>query len=401
MDKNVIVAVAYFLFHYHYFALVTTVLQRPRMSKKLVVATFLLNYAVFFVCSVLEFNLIFNWALFFLVLLGETVCLCGGSWRSSLLLSLSGILCGLGVNILCRCMVAIVIDQPLSVFDNNVSSAYNLKFLPVLLGFLLGSVVFYRMAQPESAARLRALISYPEHLHFQLELTGGMFLYLCLNLMLYQSNADGVLLKLWGMKSSAFALTGFYLGMRYSLRMCQLSDYREKNRVIRRELIRSRQKEAQLRVIAYQDALTGVYNRQSARKRLDTLLEQDVRFALCFIDLDGLKRVNDEFGHTEGDRYLTTAAHEIAQACRGSDDFLARYGGDEFLLLLTNISAAEAEARVRLADQRLQQLSDSAEYPFSMSLSCGVVESDGKMTVDALLSEADDAMYHDKQNRTK
>lgn len=399
MFQNAIIAGAYFYFHYRYIALVSTTLQRPYMAKVHVAGTFLLNYALFIACSILELNLLLNWGLFFLFLLGETVVYCKSGWRTALFFSLTGILYGLSINIFCRCVVAIATGEPLHAFDNNISSVGNLKPAPIFLGFLLGGLVLHLMARAKPVQQLRTLIGHPEHLAFQLELMGGMFLYLFLNLLLYQSRGNGILLKLWGIKSCVFSLAGFYLGLRYSLKMCRLSDYREQNRAIQRELIQREQTEARLRTVAYQDALTGAFNRQYACQRLEELLRQGTRFTLCFLDLDDLKGVNDRFGHAEGDHYLITAARELAGICREGSDLLARYGGDEFLLLFPGAAAAVVEERLGQVDQRLRKMGGSQEFPFSMSISYGAVESSDGADANALLAAADEAMYRRKRAR--
>lgn len=399
MFKNLIVAAAYFYFHCRYFAMPTVTLQRPHMAKLLMIGTFLLNYALFTACSILELNLILNWALFFLFLFVESVLYCRNGWRTALFFSLSGILYGLSINIFCRCVVAIVTGQPLSAFDNNISSVGNLKSVPVFLGFAIGGAVLHLMTRPKNVQRLRALIAQPEHLNFQLELMGGMFLYLFLNLLLYQSEGEGVLLKLWGIKSCVFSLAGFFLGLRYSLKMCQLSSYREQNRAIQRELAQSEQKEALLRVIAYRDTLTGAYNRQYAHDHLETLIRQDIAFTLCFLDLDDLKGVNDRYGHGAGDRYLTAAARALSYACREDRDLLARYGGDEFLLIFLGTGPSVVESRIQQVNQKLLELHRSGEYPYPMSLSYGIVKSGDAADVEGLLSAADAAMYHKKRDK--
>lgn len=400
MLKNVFVAIAYFYFHCRYLALVAVTLRRPRIAKPFVVATYFLNYMLFFVCSVLELNLIFNWALFFLLLLGETLHFCKTKGNIALFFSLSGILFGLSVNIFCRCVVAIVIDQPLTMFDNRVSDG-SLKFLPVFLGFFLGGLIMHILAQPGLVRQLRDLIEHPEHLVFQLELMAVMYIYLSLNLLLYQSQGDSTLLKLWGIKSCVFAMTGFYLGLRYSLRMCRLSDYREQNRVIERELTESERVEAQLRTIAYRDPLTGAYNRHYAQERLEVMMAQNIPFALCFLDLDDLKGVNDGYGHEGGDRYIVAAAQELVGTCRENRDILARFGGDEFLLVFPGADTSVVEARLQQVNQQLQNRSGSEEHPYAMSLSFGVVASSAAADVETLLAAADEAMYNNKRARRR
>lgn len=394
---NLAAATAYFYFNWRYFAWTSAVLRLPRRRNLPVVGAFFLNYGLFVLCSILELNLIVNWALFFLLLWGETQLYCRCGWRASLYFSLSGILYGLTVNIFCRCAVAIAISQPLTAFDNHITSVGNLKALPVFLGFVLGGAVLHAMAGPRRVEKVQTLIDHPRHLAFQLELMAGMFLYLFLNLLLYQSGGNSVLLKLWGIKSCVFSLVGSHLGLRYALQMCRLSDYREKNRAIQRELLQHEREEEKLRSIAYRDVLTGVYNRQYALDELERLLQAGAPFALCFLDLDDLKGVNDRHGHAEGDRYLLTVARELAHTCRQEGDLLARYGGDEFLLLCPGAAAATIEARMQQVDQRLQALSREGAVPFPMSVSYGAVDGGQAHDRETLMRAADDSMYRRKR----
>lgn len=391
--------VAYFYFNWRYFALAAASLRLPRMAKLPVFGSFLLNFGLFFICSVLELNLICNWAVFFFLLFAETMLYGKCRGRNALLLSLIGTLYGLAMNIFCRCAVAIAIQQPLRAFDNHVSSAGNYKVLPVLLGFLLGGAALHLFAKPAQTRRLQVLFRHPKHLPFQLELMGVMFLYLFLNLLLYQSRGNGMLLKLWGIKSCVFALMGTYLGMRYSLQMCGLSDYREQNRAIQRELVQKEREERALRAIAYRDVLTGAYNRPYALETMARLLEQQSPFTLCFMDLDHLKEVNDRHGHAAGDRYLVTAARELMRVCRKERDLLFRYGGDEFLILFADASVSVAEERLQLVNGRLAEMCRRGEVPFSMSVSYGAVDSAAAADAGALIHAADQKMYTRKRNK--
>lgn len=93
----------------------------------------------------------------------------------------------------------------------------------------------------------------------------------------------------------------------------------------------------QLRMLALHDQLTGLPNRHSLNERLDAALTRAARshdpVALLFIDLDGFKRVNDEFGHAAGDEVLCEVAKRLQLAVRATD-VVARFGGDEFVVLL-------------------------------------------------------------------
>ncbi len=399
MAEILIVAMAYFYFNYRYFALVSAMLQRPHVPKCFVVGTFLMNYALFIICSICGLNLLLNWAIFFLLLFAESIPYCKTGWRISFFSSLSGILYGLSLNILCYCVVSIVTDKQSSAFNNNISSVENLKYVPVFLGFLLGGAVLSLMTRPNIIRRLRILIDHSEHMDFQLELMGGMFLCLLLNLLLYQSRGGGFLLKLWGIKSCAFSLVGFFLGLRYSLSMCRLSDYRERSQNIQRALVKSEQKEGGLRNIAYRDTLTGIYNRQYALEHLESFIKRHAQFTLCFIDLDDLKGVNDRYGHAAGDSYLMTVAQELAHDFPETSDLLARYGGDEILLIFPGADTSLVEGRICQVDKRLHELSFSEDCPYPMSLSFGVVKSGDAKDAESLLSLADEEMYLRKREK--
>lgn len=393
---TVMTPIAYYFFNWSYFRLVGALRGFVKQRVGWITGTFVLNYMLFVVCSLAELNLIWNWTAFFLFLLVETCLYCKGGGNESAFFSFVGILCGMTINIFCRCVIAILIAQPLANFDNHVSSAENLKGIPVSLGFLLGGIVFRILLKPMPGRRIRTLLGHSEHLSFVLKVMTGMFLYLFLNLLIYYTKANGLLLKLWGIKSCIFVTVGTYLGIRFSQQMCDLSDYRNRNHLIRQELlIKSREEEA-LRTEAYQDALTSCYTRLYADKRLAGFQKEGRPFSICFADLDGLKQVNDRYGHEMGDRYLVAAAQTLYGVCE-EQDILTRYGGDEFLIIFPKLPAATITERLQAADRKLRESGESETYPFPMSLSFGVAESRENGDLKELLRIADKRMYGRKK----
>jgi diguanylate cyclase (GGDEF)-like protein len=157
-----------------------------------------------------------------------------------------------------------------------------------------------------------------------------------------------------------------------------------------------------LRAQSLIDALTGIYNRRGFM----TLAEHQVRLArrrlvgfhLIFIDIDGMKCINDHFGHAAGDRALIATAQILSDTFRGSD-IVARMGGDEFAVLSTEADghgAAPILARLEAAVARHNQRHPD-EPP--LSLSCGAVYFDPchEQPLDVLLEEADRLMYANKR----
>ena len=157
--------------------------------------------------------------------------------------------------------------------------------------------------------------------------------------------------------------------------------------------------EAQLRELAITDALTGLPN---YRRLVDVLraeiakAEQTERqFALLFLDMDGLKVINDEYGHLAGSRAVCRVAEVIRRSVR-STDTPARFGGDEFVVILPDTK----EAGARLVAQRLsERLAADGDKP-SLSISTGIAvfPRDGGSPT-ALLTAADRALYESKAQK--
>lgn len=158
---------------------------------------------------------------------------------------------------------------------------------------------------------------------------------------------------------------------------------------------------AQIRHAAFHDALTQLPNRLLLMDRMQQALAGAERFghevAVCFIDLDGFKAVNDEHGHEAGDRLLVAVAARITGCIRATDT-AARLGGDEFVLLLAPIAGDEWRAI-------LERVLRSAEAPLLLAggqqvgvgMSIGVALSRGRREPDVLLAEADEAMLDAKR----
>nr|WP_122011647.1 GGDEF domain-containing protein [Maliibacterium massiliense] len=392
-------AAAYFYYNWQYFSMVRGVRLMPRMRVGLVVASFFLNYLFFYMCSVLEFPLVLNWFLFAFLLFLETLICDRGEKRPALFSTLMGIIYGLAVNISCRSMAAIVMNQPLASFNNQINEAGNLKGIPVLLGFALAGVLLQLMCRASIQHRFRLILDYPQHQFFLLEIMAGLFFYLFLNLMLYSTQRNDIFLKIWSIKSCLFSMIGFYIAMRYTWRICELDAYQEKNRRIAQQLEAQQQEEMQLRQRVILDAMTGFYNRQYAEKTIAALARQHADFTLCFLDLDGLKSVNDRFGHDAGDRYILTATRIIQNACRSGVDLLFRYGGDEFLVVFMGLSCAASQERAEDINRRLHAIQSEEAFVYPLSLSYGIVHSTAYSDWRDLIHAADQKMYAQKQQK--
>ena len=146
------------------------------------------------------------------------------------------------------------------------------------------------------------------------------------------------------------------------------------------------------------DPLTGLLNRRAFRRRLSEELQRSLRYgsplSLMLVDVDGLKRVNDEHGHAAGDSAIQSVAAAITSTLRGSD-FGARWGGDEFAIVAPNASPAAASASAeRLAAQMRERGNTTGRR--SVTISIGIASFDPWQHAageDELVRTADHALY--------
>jgi len=259
-------------------------------------------------------------------------------------------------------------------------------------------------------------------LGFPLWISFMLYIGVCMNLMVFQSikgwakaNASllaGVAIMVWlypvpwqpqtsGLTTlltiatltlyiMAFGHDGYRRGTALKRQRYQLKCQLEENQLLQKQLEQQ----------AVCDPLTGLYN----RRHLDTEMQacllrceaQSTTAAIMLIDIDFFKQINDKHGHAIGDKLLQSLAQQMLRSCRAAD-IACRYGGDEFLLLINDISPAKAL-------QRAQQLcADFARHDsgvgVSTTLSCGlaIFPLHGR-TQEVLIEQADRALYQVKLN---
>jgi len=157
-----------------------------------------------------------------------------------------------------------------------------------------------------------------------------------------------------------------------------------------------------LRVAAFTDELTGLYNRRGYVTRAATLLKvADPKTVWqIFFDVDELKIINDTYGHWAGDRALMEVASVLRQAFR-STDIVGRVGGDEFAVLATAPADAAPEAWTARWREPLSALATRKDLPLSVSVGLAQPDEQGQMTPEDLLTRADTTMYTAKRLRKK
>jgi diguanylate cyclase (GGDEF)-like protein len=169
-------------------------------------------------------------------------------------------------------------------------------------------------------------------------------------------------------------------------------------------LLLHRRREAALRDVALTDELTGLYNRRGwfavGNHEIERARRSGERRSLLFVDVDGLKQVNDALGHREGDRAIVAAA-DVLRSCARSSDVLGRLGGDEFVLLLGEDGPPE-QVRERLLDALAAHNAGSdARFDLRLSIGAEVWSPEAAASLDELVTRADRQMYADKAARPR
>jgi diguanylate cyclase (GGDEF)-like protein len=170
---------------------------------------------------------------------------------------------------------------------------------------------------------------------------------------------------------------------------------------IMRDVTEQKRARAELEHLAHFDSLTGLLNRHAILDKLDEWLRQSNRYkgnlSIAMVDIDHFKRVNDLHGHLVGDRVLSDTADALRRSVRLTD-FVGRYGGEEFLLILPQTGAAGAMAvaeRTRRLVMRTPMV-DAEGGAISVTVSLGVAEWCHGDDADVLIGRADAALYRAK-----
>ncbi|MDO9228238.1 MAG: GGDEF domain-containing protein [Syntrophales bacterium] len=170
------------------------------------------------------------------------------------------------------------------------------------------------------------------------------------------------------------------------------------------DVTENKKMEEEIRMLAVTDPLTGLYNRRGfmalADQQIKAADRTNKKMSLLFIDLDGMKQINDTWGHEEGDRALMNAVTILKQTFRESD-VMARMGGDEFAVLAVDAAENPEIVVKRLAGQiALHNALPDRRYEISMSIGTTVYDPQSPCSLDVLISRADTLMYEQKKTKS-
>lgn len=171
---------------------------------------------------------------------------------------------------------------------------------------------------------------------------------------------------------------------------------------LRAELRDAKTQMADMERLADRDPMVDLFNRRAFIRELSRVIAMVDRYeqtaSLVFVDLNGLKQINDSRGHRAGDAAIKHVAEHLSSQTRQTD-IVARLGGDEFAILLTHIDGNQAKSKMQeLADLISKATIDLGEDEFKVTVAFGCVEILAEQSADDLMERADAAMYRAKRN---
>ena len=177
------------------------------------------------------------------------------------------------------------------------------------------------------------------------------------------------------------------------------------NERLRKALAEMQDRVVELEQLADTDTLTPLPNRRAFMRRLEAVVQYASRHntpaAILYIDLDGLKPINDDYGHVAGDAVLLHLAQLLTENLRATD-MVARIGGDEFGLILDHLNEADARAKAKaLVEHVSTQRVAVGRSTITIRVTVGLAMARANETVASLLERADAAMYANRHHRSQ
>ena len=151
------------------------------------------------------------------------------------------------------------------------------------------------------------------------------------------------------------------------------------------------------------DALTGLYNRRLGDRRLRRAAKRAVDYGMDYCvgicDIDFFKKVNDTYGHEAGDTVLKAVARVLKQHMTGKQMTVARWGGEEFLLLFENCKLSDAQKVLQQIHTQIREMTiHHGDQAISVTMSMGLVQAERGASEDAMLGAADELLYYCKEH---
>lgn len=271
----------------------------------------------------------------------------------------------------------------------------------IIFTFILSEILIFILKRMIPSSNIKEIVEHEQQVIMIAAIGAFIILYNCIDSLMLLEKTLYSNFTLTILSTTILSSVIFYLLLVYGLKIIKLSHFQSKANHLERTLTEQLRTEEKLKIMAFKDNLTGCYAKSYIMEQLDSLLSKKQHdFSLVYIDLDGLKIVNDKFGHNEGDIYIYNISRCIAHALRENDLF-ARMGGDEFMIILPKCNAENADCVMKRALINLEYIKKE-KTKYSMSMSYGIVHVDSSLMLfskEDLIEMVDKKMYESKEKK--
>ncbi len=378
------------------FLYVSTVLTKPRNNKIVMCILAIFNLALMFVFEWTQIGVLQFCALMFVVF----------SIEFSLLAKSDAVqvLCGAAIvsfHIAVAAIPTMVIVSavfnlsPIEViYEDHIAKYY---FLFITVALLIGALMLVRRIL--STLSIQRITQKSKYSTLLLIFTCMIFFYQCGTLHLISESILYPAEMLILIVTSLICILSFYFVFLYSMNLVDANLYKRYSDNARREQEEMNLIKKNLSQKIERDGLTDLYNRKFVMAVLENLCSEDSQevFNLMFVDINALKYVNDNYGHDQGDRLIIKIAKAITNSTR-DNDVVARIGGDEFLIVLSDMSSEESEKVIDRIYENIEMQNKTEKFLVSASVGCiHVDEQVKKLGLKHILSVADEKMRSNKE----
>ncbi len=286
------------------------------------------------------------------------------------------------------------------IFKVSIAEVYanaDYRFWANLIPFILTPISIAGTKRRLSKPQLDMILSNKKNVQFAVQIMGIMYIYLVFLAFFIGTETDDTGFVVFYLLVGALAGLSYIMSMALSSLFTKLQLHVERFERLSKNVSMEMNELENLEQKSNIDSFTGLYVREVAFDTLKKFVDKKSPCHVVFIDMDGLKTVNDEYGHVEGDFYISAVANIISEAFDG--DTISRAGGDEFIIVGEGSDPYSNTQKAFRAYQRVEKLSSYYEKAYQTSISYGVVtyESSDNETAEELIAIADHKMYEFKK----
>ncbi len=374
-------------------------LYEPTMSqKKIMFSTTIINLLIFFIPQFISLGNTLPTIISIIAYTLQFKHIYKKNWTTCIFVSLMVTINLYVIGVLAASIMGFIASGPIRILRSNTW----IKLLNTIASMGAATLQFYYFKQIYKKEQVYLLLSNKKSLQFACKLLTAVFIYVFIIANIDNSTqVDATRIAILYLKVGIVSSIGIQLTIIYSYLFAKLQLELEQFEMYKQLVEDEEERIKTLNTTVYKDSFTDLFLRDVGIERINFYKEHNIKFYVCFIDMDGLKTVNDTFGHTEGDYYILKVVdilkHYFPEA------LVCRLGGDEFLIVAAEDNTFAAMQKTLGVYGDVNLLSKKDNKPYDTSISYGIVNIDETENLDTntLVGLADHRMYTFKKSQNK